>query len=427
MNSLIKKTITQKILEMHSNQKDIAPGDIVSVSVDGVFSHDVFTPFVIKEFKRYKTKSVWDHNKIYFIADHEIPASTDEAGLCYREMIKFGREQNIKTHLGDGICHQLIPESGYVMPGQIFLGTDSHTVTYGALGAFATGIGTTEMAHVWATGQIWLRVPETIKVHVTGTLMEGVLAKDLILHIISLIKSDGANYKAVEFSGSTINALSMSERFTLCNMGVEMGAKNAIIEPDEKTLRFVRERTLLPFDVITSDQGAPYVKIVDIDASNIEPLLWSPNGIDNIIPVKEEEGLPVDQVFIGSCTNGRFEDFEIVARILRKRKVKHGVRLIVTPASRKIYEALIDSGILKILSQAGAIITNPYCGFCMGKNGGRLSKGDVCVATNNRNFPGRLGHLDSQVFLASPLTAAVAAVEGKITDPRKFIEEIIIR
>lgn len=415
------KTITQKILEAHSDQKDIAPGDIITVNIDGVFSHDVFTPFVIDEFRKFKKTSVWDNKKIYFIVDHEIPASTEDAGICYRKMIEFSYEQNITMHMGDGICHQLIPELGYVLPGQIFLGTDSHTVTYGALGAFSTGIGTTEMTHVWATGKIWLRVPEEIKIEVTGKLEEGVFSKDVILTTIGRIKSDGANYKTIEFFGDTIRNFSLSERFTLCNMGVEMGAKNVIIEPDEKIVDFEKERTSAAYDLYKSDPDALYSQVLTIDATKIEPMLWSPEGIDNIIPVSEVEGMKIDQVFIGSCTNGRFEDFKIVAQILQNKRVKQGVRLIITPASRKIYEQLIDSGILKLFSQAGAIITNPSCGFCMGKNGGRLSKGDVCVATNNRNFIGRLGHPESKVFLASPLTAAVAATEGIITDPRKFI------
>jgi 3-isopropylmalate/(R)-2-methylmalate dehydratase large subunit len=416
------KTITRKILEAHSRRKDIVPGDIVSVDVDGVFSHDVFSPFVIDEFKRYQTKTVWDNKKVYFIVDHEIPASTEEAGLCYRKMVEFSRKQNITMHMGDGVCHQLIPESGYVLPGQIFLGTDSHTVTYGALGAFSTGIGTTEMAHVWATGQIWLRVPEEIKVRVKGVLKDGVSAKDVILFVISKIKSDGATYKTLEFCGDTIKNFSMSERLTICNMGVEMGAKNAIIAPDEKSIEFLRERSALFYNLYNSDQDATYSQIIEVNASEIERMVWFPEGIDNIIPVNEAGSIEVDQVFIGSCTNGRFEDFEIVAKVLKDKKVKRGVRLIITPASRKIYERLIDVGILKTFSQAGAIITNPYCGFCMGKNGGRLSRGDVCVATNNRNFIGRLGHPESKVFLASPLTAVIAAIEGRIIDPRKFLE-----
>jgi len=417
----MKKTITQKILESRSGRNSIVPGDIISVNVDGVFSHDVFTPFVIDKFRKLRKKTVWDNNRIFFIIDHEIPASTEEAGLCYRKMFAFSNEHKITLHMGDGICHQLIPESGYVLPGQVFLGTDSHTVTYGAIGAFATGIGTTEMAYVWATGKIWLRVPETIKVEISGELREGCSAKDVILYLIRQIKSDGATYKTIEFCGDTIRNFSMSERFTLCNMSVEMGAKNAIIEPDEKTVEFLKDKVKNDYEIFKSDEKASYSETLFINASNIQPMVWSPEGIDNIMPVKEVEGVKVNQVFIGSCTNGRFEDFEIVAKILDSKKVKPGVRLIVTPASRAVYEKLIDTGILKVLSRAGAIITNPYCGFCMGKNGGRLSEGDICIATNNRNFPGRLGHVKSKVFLASPLTAAVSAVTGEITDPRRIL------
>ncbi len=419
----MKQTITQKILAYHSGKEGVFPQDIVSVDIDGVFSHDVFTPFVIEKFNRFKTKSVWDKNRVYFIVDHEIPASSDEAGLCYRRMLDFSNKQGIKMHLGDGVCHQLIPELGYVLPGNIFLGTDSHSVTYGGLGAFATGIGTTEMAHVWATGKIWLRLPEEIKVNVSGKLKEGVFAKDIILYLISILKSDGATYKTLEFSGDTIRSLSMSGRFTLCNMAVEMGAKNGIIEPDNKTEEYIKAIGDFEYKIYKSDEDAEYSKVIDIDASILEPMVWSPDGLDNVVKVKDIKELKVDQVFIGSCTNGRFEDFEVVSDFLKrtKRKVKEGLRLIITPASRKIYERLIDTGILKEFSEKGAIITNPYCGFCMGKNGGRLSSTDVCVATNNRNFPGRLGPVDSRVFLVSPLTAIASATEGRLVDPRDYI------
>ena len=337
-------------------------------------------------------------------------------------MREFAAEQGVVLYdIGfGGVCHQVLPENGHVKPGHLIVGADSHTCTYGALGAFATGIGSTEMAAVLATGKIWLRVPETYLMIVEGRFQPYVYAKDLILHIIGRIGADGAIYKAIEFTGPTIDEMSIGSRMTLCNMTVEMGAKTGIINPDEKSVRYVKERSGETFVPYRSDPNARYEKKFKFNVSNLEPMVACPHSVDNVRSISEVEGTPIDQAFIGSCTNGRVEDLEAAASILKGRRVKRGVRLLVTPASQKVYIEALKRGLLEILAEAGAYICNPTCGACFGGHMGILAPKEVCISSSNRNFVGRMGSPESEIYLASPATVAASAVKGEITDPRNL-------
>ncbi|MEM2593804.1 MAG: 3-isopropylmalate dehydratase large subunit, partial [Candidatus Bathyarchaeia archaeon] len=323
---------------------------------------------------------------------------------------------------GSGICHQLMVESGLIYPGSLIVGADSHTCTYGALGAFATGIGSTEMAAVLMSGKLWFKVPETIRIDVNGSLPPMVLPKDIILKIIGTIGADGATYKAVEYHGETISAMSIDGRLTLCNMAVEMGAKTGIIEPDEKTLKFLLSLGVKEHIALKSDEDAEYAEKISFNVSDLEPMIACPHSVDNVRSVKEVEGKEVDQVFLGSCTNGRIEDLRIAAEILKGRRVKEGVRMIVIAASRNIYLQALREGLIDVFMEAGCIICNPGCGPCAGAHQGILAPGEVCLSTSNRNFKGRMGSAEAEIYLASPATAAATALEGRITDPRTFLK-----
>jgi 3-isopropylmalate/(R)-2-methylmalate dehydratase large subunit len=341
-------------------------------------------------------------------------------------MRAFAREQNIPYlyDVGDGgICHQVMVERGHVRPGELIVGADSHTCTYGALGAFATGIGSTEMAAVFATGKIWLKVPSAIKINVIGKFRKFITPKDLILDVIGKIGADGAIYKAVEFTGPTIREMSISGRLTLCNMTVEMGAKSGIIEPDEKTIQYVKTRTNKSFNIFKSDLDADYERTLEFNVDDLEPMVACPPSVDNVKPVKDVEGVEIDQAFLGSCTNGRLEDLVLAAEILRGKRVKKGVRMLVTPASSEVYLQALEMGLLEVFVKAGACICNPTCGACFGGHMGLLAAGEVCISSSNRNFVGRMGSPEAKIYLASPATVAASAIEGKIVDPRRFMEE----
>lgn len=416
-------TITEKILAKHAGKDSVTPGEIVEVNVDKVFSHDVFTPFVIEEFEK-KGYKIWDRDKIVFISDHEVPSVSEKAGERYQQMAKFAREQGITNfYYGEGICHQLMPEKGHVKPGQIVIGTDSHTVTYGALNTFSTGIGSKEMAQIWNTGKIWLKVPPTIKVTFQNKLQKGVYSKDLILHLLGKIKADGAVYKAIEMSGDTIDDLSMDARFTMTNMVVEMGAKNGIMKFDDKCKKYMQERNITEYDSYDNDEDAVFEKEIVIDSSNVGPQIAGPKRVDEVNDISGVEGLKIHQGFLGSCTNGRIEDLRIAASILKGKKTADYLKFIVTPASNDIFKQALKEGLIDIFLDCGAIVTNSSCGLCMGKSGGVLGKGEVAICSNNRNFPGRLGHKDSKVYLASPAAVAASVIEGKITDPRKYLND----
>ncbi|MGB9714193.1 MAG: 3-isopropylmalate dehydratase large subunit, partial [Candidatus Bathyarchaeales archaeon] len=309
---------------------------------------------------------------------------------------------------------------GHVRPGELIVGADSHTCTYGALGAFGTGIGSTETAAVFATGKIWLKVPETIKINVEGSFQKFVTAKDLILNVIGQIGADGATYKAMEFAGSTIERLSVSERMTLCNMAVEAGVKTGIVNPDEKTLAYVKDRTSGLLKPLKSDPDANYERIIDINVDGLEPQVACPHSVDNVKAVSEVEGTPVDQAFIGSCTNGRIEDLRLAASIIKGRKVKNGVRMLVTPASQEVYLNALKEGLLEIFVEAGACVCSPTCGACFGGHMGLLADGETCISSSNRNFVGRMGSPKARIYLASPATVAASAIKGEITYPREL-------
>ncbi len=411
------QTIIEKIISRNTGQT-VMPGDIVTVQVDRVMIHDIFIPFVAEKFKEMGFTRLWDPDKAVLIYDHLVPASQVDDTRHFRIGNEFAETYGMKhVHRSDGICHQLMTEALYVKPGDIVFGTDSHTTTYGCVGAFSSGIGYTEMASILGTGTMWIRVPETIKVVIEGTLPSNVTSKDVILRLIGDLRADGATYQALEFCGDTIERMTVASRMTMANMAVEAGAKCALFTPDEKTAEYCRIPLTDRERSLTGDEDAVYSRTLHYRAEDLVPVLACPSQVDNIHPVRELAGTPIDQVFIGSCTNGRLEDLQRAAAVLKGKKVAPFVKLIVTPASRKVYEQALEDGTLTVLAEAGAIITHPGCGLCCGRTGGILSDNERVVATNNRNFLGRMGTSKVEIFLASPATAAACAAAGKITVP----------
>ena len=408
-------TIIEKIIRHNTGAQNVKPGDIVTVKADRVMIHDIFIPFVADKFEEMGFKKLWDPDKAVLIYDHLVPASQLDDTRHFRIGDAFAAKYGMKhVHRSDGICHQLMTEAGYVKPGDVVFGTDSHTTTYGCVGAFSSGIGYTEMASILGTGTMWIKVPETIKVVIEGKLPADVMSKDIILRLIGDLGADGATYLALEFTGSTIEEMSVSSRMTIANMAVEAGAKCALFTPDEKTAEYC-EIQLNEFQKsLTGDEDGVYKKVIRYRAEDFVPVMACPSQVDKIRPVSELEGIAIDQVFIGSCTNGRLEDLAAAAGVLKGKKVADYVKLIVTPASRKVYQEAMDQGIMEILSEAGAIITHPGCGLCCGRTGGILSDGERVVATNNRNFLGRMGTSKVEIYLASPKTAAACALAGRI-------------
>jgi 3-isopropylmalate/(R)-2-methylmalate dehydratase large subunit len=415
--------IIEKILAKASNKKEAVPGEIVEANIDVAMTHDLTGPLAIKSFHEIGAKKVWDADKIVVILDHLVPASSVISAGLHKTVRDFVEEQGIKNFYDvgrGGVCHQVMPEKGHVLPGEVIVGSDSHTCTYGAFGAFATGIGSTEMAAVFTTGKLWFRVPEVIKVNVTGKLQNLTSAKDLTLKIIGEIGADGAIYKGLEFGGQTIRDLTIDGRMVLSNMAVEMGAKAGLIEPDQKTVDYIKARTDKQFTPLKSDKDAVYERIVDLEVSELEPQVAVPHSVDNVKPVSEVEGTEVNQGFIGSCTNGRIEDLRVAAKILKGKKIAKTVRLIVIPASQEIYLNAVEEGLVRTFMEAGATVANPNCGPCLGGHMGIMTDGEACISTSNRNFIGRMGSTKSYVYLASPATVAASAIAGKITDPRKM-------
>jgi len=418
--------IIEKILANASGKQQVSPGEIIEANIDAAMIHDLTGPLAIKSFREIGAKKVWNNQRIVVIMDHIVPASSIISANLHRIVRNFVEEQHIQNFYDvgrGGVCHQVMPEKGHVRPAEVIVGADSHTCTYGAFGAFATGIGSTEMAAVFATGKLWFRVPEVIKVDVTGKLQSMVTPKDVTLNIVGKIGADGAIYKGLQFSGSTIRKMSIEGRMVLCNMAVEMGAKAGIIEPDKKTLDYVKARTDKPFKAVKSDPDSVYEKIVEVDVSALEPQVAVPHSVDNVKPVSEVEDIDVDQAFIGSCTNGRLEDLRSAAQILKGKKIARRVRLVVIPASQEIYLNALNEGLIKTFMDAGATIGNPNCGPCLGGHMGILAEGEACISSSNRNFVGRMGSTKSFVYLASPATVAASAITGKITDPRTVKEE----
>lgn len=412
------QTMIEKIVAHNIGADTVKPGDIVTVSVDRVMIHDIFIPFVADKFEEMGFQRLWDPDKVVLIYDHLVPASQLDDTRHFRVGDAFAAKYGMKNvHRSDGICHQLMTEAGYVKPGNIVFGTDSHTTTYGCVGAFSSGIGYTEMASILGTGTMWIKVPETIRVEINGTLPEGVMSKDIILRLIGDLGADGATYRALEFCGSAVEAMTVASRMTIANMAVEAGAKCALFTPDEKTAAYC-EIQLDDFQKgLKGDDDASYLRTITYRAEDFVPVMACPSQVDRIENVSELEGTVIDQVFIGSCTNGRLEDLQAAAKVLEGKKVAPFVKLIVTPASRKVYEEAIACGAVRTLAEAGAIITHPGCGLCCGRTGGILSDGERVVATNNRNFLGRMGTSKVEIYLASPATAAACAVAGKITGP----------
>ncbi len=413
-------TITEKILALHAGVEEVSPGDLIEVKVDMALANDVTAPLAIETFEKIGTKKVFDNEKIALVADHFVPNKDIQSAEQVKLMREFAREHDIKYHFDggeSGIEHVILPEKGLVLPGQVVVGADSHTCTYGALGAFSTGVGSTDLGAVMATGEIWLKVPPTIKIEYKGNLPAGLRGKDLILYTIGLLGVEGARYCALEFAGEVIKKLPMFQRFTMANMAVEAGGKNGIIEPDEITLKYVAERSSSKPLILKGDSDAKYEKVVKIMVDKIEPQIAFPHSPANVRPVSEAGHIQLDQVFIGSCTNGRLEDLRDAASILKGRKVARGLRLIVIPGSPWIYKKAIQEGIIEALLDAGAVIGPPCCGPCLGGHMGVLAEGEKALSTTNRNFIGRMGHPKSEVYLSNPLIAAASAVLGRIGTP----------
>ena len=408
-------TLIEKIIMRGTGEADVRPGQIVTVGVDRVMIHDIFIPFVVDKFKEMGFTKVWDPDKVVLIYDHLVPTSAVEDVRHFKIGDAFVKEQGLTHfHRADGICHQLMPEMGYARPGQIVFGTDSHTTTYGCVGCFSSGIGYTEMAAILGTGEMWCRVPETIRIVIDGELPKGVYAKDVILTVIGDLRADGATYKALEFAGSCVDGMSISSRMTISNMSIECGAKCALFAADEKTAAYTGQ-PLEKIAWVRADDDAVYERVIHYNAADFVPVVACPSQVDNIHPVSEKAGTKVDQVFLGSCTNGRLEDLAVAAEILKGKKIAPGLKLIVTPASRSIYREAIKAGYIEILAEAGAIITQPGCGLCCGRAGGILTDGETVIATNNRNFLGRMGTSGVNIYLSSPATAAATALTGVIT------------
>ncbi|MBI2841372.1 MAG: 3-isopropylmalate dehydratase large subunit [Acidobacteria bacterium] len=424
-------TMVEKILAKATGQSSVKAGDVLEPKVDLAMSHEN-AALVLNQFKEIYAgtgheATVWDPSKIAIIFDHRVPAESSKTATNQKKVRDFVAKQGIaKFHdiRGDqgGICHQILPENGYVRPGCVVVGTDSHTTSHGALGAFSFGIGATEMASVWTLGTVLnVEVPGSIKVVVHGELSQYVLPKDLILYLIGRISAEGANFKVIEFHGPVIRSMSTSGRLVLCNMSVEAGATGGVVPPDGETVRYLREEAGVKdaLDIFGPDEDAVYDQVVEIDASSLEPQIACPHTVDNVKPIGEVAGLKIDQVVIGSCTNGRLDDIAVVAEMLSGKKVASGTRMLVFPASSRIYLEALEKGYVAEIMKAGAVMMNSGCGPCLGVHQGALADGDVALTTTNRNFKGRMGNPNSGVYLCSPAVAAASAVTGVITDPRK--------
>ncbi|MEW6048255.1 MAG: 3-isopropylmalate dehydratase large subunit [Bacillota bacterium] len=415
-------TITEKILAAHAGVEEVAPGSLVEVKVDFLMANDITAPLAIAAFAEMGAKRVFDPGRVAIVLSHFAPSKDIRSADQCRVAREFAREQGL-THyyeMGEGIEHALLPDRGLVLPGEVVLGADSHTCTYGAVGCFATGVGSTDLAYAMATGETWLKVPETMKFVYYGRVQPWVSGKDLILYTIGRISCDGATYKAMEFTGEALASLGMDTRLAMANMAIEAGGKNGIFNPDERMLRYVAERAARPYTPVSSDPGAEYAEVYEFDASSIEPQIALPWSPDNVRPISQVDSVRIDQVFIGSCTNGRLEDLRMAARILRGRHVHPDVRAIVIPASRDIYLQALREGLIEVFTQAGCVVSASTCGPCLGGHMGVLGKGERCVSTSNRNFVGRMGHPESESYLANPAVAAASAVAGRVCHPEEL-------
>jgi 3-isopropylmalate/(R)-2-methylmalate dehydratase large subunit len=422
-------TITEKILLKHTTLKDIHPGEFINAKVDICLGNDITAPLAIEEFERLGAKKVFDKNKVVLVPDHFAPAKDMKSANQCKMLADFSRKYDVKNYfeIGKmGVEHALLPEIGLVLPGDLVVGADSHTCTYGALGAFSTGVGSTDLAAAMITGECWFKVPESMKFIFRGKLGKWVGGKDLILHVIGQIGVDGALYKAMEFCGDTIENISVEDRLTMCNMAIEAGGKNGIIAPDKLTEKYEKaigkdKRRPGVGKFYSSDKDAIYASIMEIDSKKLEPVVACPSLPSNVKKASELKDVSVDQVVIGSCTNGRISDMRIAAKILKGKKVKSTTRLIVIPATQKIYLDCVEEGLAKIFVEAGGVFSTPTCGPCLGGHMGILAEGEVAIATTNRNFVGRMGHPKSSLYLSNPAVAAASAIKGRIAHPEEVV------
>lgn len=414
----------EKILAKAAGREIVEAGEIINCKIDFAEINDLYLQTVYS-FREMGGTKVWDNDKITFVFDHYAPAPTIKSAQIHKEMREFMKEQKLTHHfdINSGVCHQVMPEAGIIRPGMVLVATDSHTTTHGAFGAFGTGIGATDMATVLISGELWFKVPEIIKIEINGQLPEGVYGKDVILHILGELKADGAVYKAVEFCGSYIDDLGVAERMTICNMAVEMGAQTAYMKPNDKVLEYVNSRTDEEFIVHETDSGYEYNATHIFDINELSPQLAVPHSVDNVKPIEEVEKIKINQAFIGSCTGGRLEDIGEAFKILDGKKVDPDTRLVIIPASTEVFQRAMELGYVQSLTEAGATFSSPGCGPCLGVHAGLLTEGEVCITATNRNFPGRMGSTGADVYLASPGSVAVAALEGKITDIREVAKE----
>lgn len=412
----------EKIMAAHSGKKEVQPGEIVDVQLDYVMANDACAVLAMDVFENeLKAKKVFDPSKIVLVIDHYTPSSSIDAANTHKRIRQFVKKYGIQ-HLydGDGICHQLMLEK-HVAPGQLVIGADSHTCSYGAIGALATGMGSTDIAVAWMQGRTWMKVPESIKIIVTGNWPKGVYAKDLILQVIKRLTASGATYKGLCFEGSAIEVLPISGRTTLANMAIEVGAKFAFVKPDEITKKAMAKVDRQQFNTYLDDEGAIYSETIEIDVEQLVPQVSCPHVVDNVESVESVDRIMVDEIFLGACTNGSFEDLEVAALILEGKKIASTVRMLVTPASRYIYLQAMEAGFLKVFMEAGAMVNSPGCSACFGGSGGILGTDEVLLSTANRNFRGRVGSADSKIYIASPATIAASAITGKISDPREVM------
>lgn len=414
------KTIAEKILSNHSGT-DAHAGDIVVADIDYCMGQDGTSGVAIDVFNSMNVPKVFDPSKIAIIIDHSSPSPNEGVSKIHKKIRDFTRAQGIKLYdIGCGVCHQLLPEQGHVTSGDLVIGADSHTCTYGAIGAFSTGVGSTDFAAVMASGKLWFKVPQSVKYVFKGKLPKGSYSKDLILYLIGKIGADGATYLSSEFTGEAIDALSVDERFTISNMAIEFGAKAGIMRADSKAIDWVKKHSKRTPKPVEADKDAKYLNVLDFDTSKIGPMVAKPHQVDNVSPIEEVEGLTIQQGFIGTCTNGRINDFEVAAKILKGKKINKDTRLILAPASKEINLELIKKGIYQALVEAGGTFVTPGCGPCVGTHNGVPSDGENVISTANRNFKGRMGNVNSFIYLSSPATVAASVLNGKITDPRKY-------
>jgi len=416
------KTIAEKIFSAHSGQ-DAHAGDIVVAQVDFVMGQDGTSPLAIRALENMGVEEVFDPGKVAVVMDHSSPSPIEGVSALHTVMREFGKKTGCTVYdVGAGVCHQLIPEQGHVVPGDLMVGCDSHTCTYGAVNVFSTGVGSTDGAAAMAAGKLWFRVPETMKVNYEGVLQPGVFSKDLILYLAGQIGVDGATYMALEFHGPAIEALSVDARMTISNMAIEVGAKAGLMQADEKTLAWYEGRGERAPQPVSPDADATYASELTIDASKVGPQVAKPHAVDNVSPIEDVAGTPIAQGFIGTCTNGRLEDLAIAAKVLDRRRVHPDVRLVVAPASRQIYLDAMEAGYIQTLVTAGAAVVTPGCGPCVGTHNGVPSDGENVISTANRNFKGRMGNSNAFIYLGSPATVAASVIAGEITDPRQYFE-----